>query len=402
MSDEKNVGHWHTCPVRIKEVKMKKRYIALIGIIVAAAFLLILGINNSTTKYITKEVARGTITEYVEASGTIKPINTIAVGTQVSGTVAAIYVDYNSQVKKGQLLAELDPSLFQANVDQSTAKLNNAQAAYSKAVANLEYKKNNYKRYEHLYAKNYVSRDDVELARSNYLTAQADVAAARAEMNASQATLKNNLTNLGYSKITSPVDGTVISRAVDVGQTVAASFNTPTLFEVAEDLTKMQIETSVSEADIGKIKVGQDAEYTLDGYPNKTFRGKVTQVRLASTTTNNVVTYTVIVSVDNSDGFAIPGMSANVSIITGVAKDVLVVDNKALKFSPADNKQKYDKQGVWILKGLEPVRYDVELGLSDDNKTQIISNEIKEKDKVIIGSSQKGKKKQAQGMRRPF
>lgn len=381
---------------------MKKRYIALIGIIVAVIAVLIFGVNKGSAKYVTKEVTRGNITEYVEASGTIKPINTIAVGTQVSGTVAAIYVDYNSQVKKGQLLAELDPSLFQSNVDQSTAKLNNAQAAYSKAVANLEYKKNNYKRYEHLYQKNYVSRDDVELARSNYLTAQADVAAARAEMNASQATLKNNLTNLGYSKITSPVDGTVISRAVDVGQTVAASFNTPTLFEVAEDLTKMQIETSVSEADIGKIKVGQEAEYTLDGYPNRTFKGNVTQVRLASTTTNNVVTYTVIVSVDNSDGSAIPGMSANVSIITGRVNNVLVVDNKALKFSPAENKQKFENQGVWILKGNEPVRIDVELGLSDDNKTQIISDKIKEKDKVIIGSAAKGKKKQPQTMRRPF
>lgn len=381
---------------------MKKRYIALIGIIVAAVLFFIFCIKGNSAKYITKEVTKGTITEYVEASGTIKPINTIAVGTQVSGTVAAIYVDYNSQVKKGQLLAELDPSLFQSNVDQSTAKLSNAQAAYSKAMANLEYKKNNYQRYEHLYQKNYVSRDDVELARSNYLTAQADVAAARAEMNASQATLKNNLTNLGYSKITSPVDGTVISRAVDVGQTVAASFNTPTLFEVAEDLTKMQIETSVSEADIGKIKVGQEAEYTLDGYPNKTFHGKVTQVRLASTTTNNVVTYTVIVSVDNSNGLAIPGMSANVSVITGQAKDVLVVDNKALKFSPADNKQKYDNQGVWVLKGNEPVRYDVELGLSDDSKTQIISDKIKEKDKVIVGSTDTAKKKQSAGMRRPF
>ena len=221
-------------------------------------------------------------------------------------------------------------------------------------------------------------------------------------MNASRATLNNNLTNLGYSKITSPVDGTVISRAVDVGQTVAASFNTPTLFEVAEDLTKMQIETSVSEADIGKIKVGQEADYTLDGYPNRTFKGNVTQVRLASTTTNNVVTYTVIVSVDNSGGFAIPGMSANVSIITGQVNNVLVVDNKALKFSPPDNKQKYDTQGVWLLKKGEPVRCDVELGLSDDSKTQIISDKIKEKDKVIIGSSQKGKKKQQTGMRRPF
>ena len=296
----------------------------------------------------------------------------------------------------------MDPSLFQSNVDQSTAKLNNAQAAYAKALANLEYKKNNYKRYEHLYAKNYVSRDEVELARSNYLTAQADVTAARAEMNASQATLNNNLTNLGYSKITSPVDGTVISRAVDVGQTVAASFNTPTLFEVAEDLTKMQIETSVSEADIGKIKVGQLAEYTLDGYPNVKFTGSVTQVRLASTTTNNVVTYTVIVSVDNSDGFAIPGMSANVSIITGQVKDVLVVDNKALKFSPADNTKKYETQGIWLLQNNEPVRYDVELGLSDDNKTQIISDQIKEKDKVIVSAITKGKKKSSgTSMRRP-
>ena len=382
---------------------MKKQYIALIGIIVAVIVALLFFFKNGSTKYITKEITKGTITEYVEASGTIKPINTIAVGTQVSGTVAKIYVDYNSQVKKGQLLAELDPSLFQSNVDQSNAKLNNAQAAYSKALAKLEYKKNNYKRYEHLYQKNYVSRDEVELARSNYLTAQADVNAARAEMNAQQATLKNNLTNLGYSKITSPVDGTVISRAVDVGQTVAASFNTPTLFEVAEDLTKMQIETSVSEADIGKIKVGQIVEYTLDGYPNEKFTGSVTQVRLASTTTNNVVTYTVIVSVDNSDGTAIPGMSANVSIITGQAKDVLVVDNKALKFSPAENTQKFENQGIWLLQDNEPVRYDVELGLSDDNKTQIISDKIKEKDKVIINAITKKKKKtNNNSMRRPF
>ena len=382
---------------------MKKRYIILTGIIIVIAIAVFLGLKNKSAKYVLKEISKGTITEYVEASGTIKPINTIAVGTQVSGTVAAIYVDYNSQVKKGQLLAELDPSLFQSNVDQSTARLNNAQAAYSKAMANLEYKKNNYKRYEHLYAKNYVSRDEVELARSNYLTAQADVNAARAEMNAQHATLKNNLTNLRYSKITSPVDGTVISRAVDVGQTVAASFNTPTLFEVAEDLTKMQIETSVSEADIGKIKVGQEAEYTLDGYPNKTFKGNVTQVRLASTTTNNVVTYTVIVSVDNSDGFAIPGMSANVSIITGQVKDVLVIDNKALKFSPAENTKKYETQGVWVLKNGEPVRYDVEVGLSDDSKTQIITDKIQEKDKIIISTTAaKSKKKSSSGtMRRP-
>ena len=377
----------------------KKRIISIAGIIIVLILLLSFFIKNGSVKYLTKEVARETITQYVEASGTIKPINTIAVGTQVSGTVSKIYVDYNSQVKKGQLLAELDPSLFQANVDQSTAKLNNARAAYSKAQAALAYKKNNYQRYKHLYDKNYVSRDDVELARSNYLAAEADVAAARAEMSASQASLNNNLTNLGYSRITSPVDGTVISRAVDVGQTVAASFNTPTLFEVAQDLTKMQIETSVSEADIGRIKVGQKAEYTLDGYQDKKFEGTVTQVRLASTTTNNVVTYTVIISVDNTDGFVIPGMSANVSIITGQAKNVLCVDNKALKFTPPDNTQKYENQGIWIMTKTGPKRYDVELGISDDNKTQIISDKIKEKDKAIVGliGKNNGKKKSMSG-----
>lgn len=380
----------------------KKLIYSLIALGIVLVLTVFLFIKNGSSKYVTKEITRGNITEYVEASGTIKPINTIAVGTQVSGTVAHIYVDYNSQVKKGELLAELDPSLFQSNVDQSTAKLNNAQAAYSKALATLEYKKNNYKRYEHLYEKNYVSRDDVELARSNYLAAQADVASAKAEMNASQATLNNNLTNLGYSKITSPVDGTVISRAVDVGQTVAASFNTPTLFEVAQDLTKMQIETSVSEADIGKIKVGQQAEYTLDGYQDKKFEGTVTQVRLASTTTNNVVTYTVIVSVDNTDGFAIPGMSANVSIITGQVKNVLLVDNKAFKFTPPDNTKKYDNQGVWILTSGGPQRLNVEVGLSDDNYTQISSSEIKEKDKVIVGTIGGKSKKKATSVRPPF
>lgn len=380
---------------------MNKRNIIIISITAVITIIgAILLIKKGSVKYITKPLSKDTITQYVEASGTIKPINTIEVGTQVSGTVAKIYVDYNSTVKQGQLLAELDPSLFQANVDQSSAKLNNAKASLAKAKATLAYKKNNYQRYKHLYEKNYVSKDDVELALSNYLQAQADVTATQAEVSAASASLENNLTNLRYSKITSPVDGTVISRAVDVGQTVAASFNTPTLFEVAKDLTKMQIETSVSEADIGKIKVGQHAQYTLDGYQDKIFEGEVTQVRLASTTTNNVVTYTVIVSVDNADGFAIPGMSANVSIIVGKAQDVLCVDNKALKFTPSDNQQKYDKQGIWILEKQGPKRYNIELGLSDENKTQIISNEIKEGDKVIITSIGDKVKKQTKSMRR--
>ncbi len=375
-------------------------------IIVAVAIILALGISltvfkNSGVKYITKEITTESITQYVEASGTIKPINTIEVGTQVSGTVASIYVDYNSVVKKGDLLAELDPSLFQANVDQSTAKLNNAQATLAKASSTLNYKRNNYQRYQHLYEKNYVSKDEVELALSNYQQAQAEVSAANAEVSAARATLDNNLTNLRYSKIVSPVDGTVISRAVDVGQTVAASFNTPTLFEVAEDLTQMQIETSVSEADIGKVKVGQKAYYTLDGYQDRKFEGEVTQVRLASTTTNNVVTYAVIISVDNSEGLVIPGMSANVSIITNKVNDALCVPLQALKFTPETNGQKYEKQGIWIQTKNGLKRYDIELGASDDNRTQVISGEIKAGDKVVVSSTGGKKKSQNSGMRPP-
>lgn len=380
---------------------MKKQYI-----IISIAILLALGTtiafaNKGSVKYITKPVTTESITEYVEASGTIKPINTIEVGTQVSGTVARIYVDYNSVVKKGDLLAELDPSLFQANVDQSTAKLSNAQASYAKASSTLNYKRNNYQRYKHLYEKNYVSKDEVELALSNYQQAQAEVSAASAEVSAAKATLDNNLTNLRYSKIVSPVDGTVISRAVDVGQTVAASFNTPTLFEVAEDLTQMQIETSVSEADIGKVKVGQKATYTLDGYQDRKFEGKVTQVRLASTTTNNVVTYAVIISVDNSEGLVIPGMSANVSIITNTVENALCIPPQALKFTPETNGQKYEHQGIWILTNNGLKRCDIELGISDENNMQIISKEIKAGDKVVIGSNNGKKKGQHNGGMRP-
>lgn len=377
-----------------------KKYIIVASFVIIALIACFSIFKSGGAKYVTKEITSETITQYVEASGTIKPINTIEVGTQVSGTVAGIYVDYNSVVKKGDLLAELDPSLFQANVDQSTAKLNNAQATYAKATSTLNYKRNNYQRYKHLYEKNYVSKDEVELALSNYQQAQAEVSAASAEVSAAKATLDNNMTNLRYSKIVSPVDGTVISRAVDVGQTVAASFNTPTLFEVAEDLTQMQIEASVSEADIGKVKVGQKATYTLDGYQDRKFEGTVTQVRLASTTTNNVVTYAVIISVDNSEGLVIPGMSANVSIITDKVENALCVPPQALKFTPETNGQKYEQQGIWVQTKNGLKRYNIEIGATDDNHTQVISKDLKIGDKVVVGTLG-GKKKQNGSMPPP-
>lgn len=377
-----------------------KKYTIIATFVIIALIACFSIFKSGGAKYVTKEITSETITQYVEASGTIKPINTIEVGTQVSGTVAGIYVDYNSVVKKGDLLAELDPSLFQANVDQSTAKLNNAQATYAKATSTLNYKRNNYQRYKHLYEKNYVSKDEVELALSNYQQAQAEVSAASAEVSAAKATLDNNMTNLRYSKIVSPVDGTVISRAVDVGQTVAASFNTPTLFEVAEDLTQMQIEASVSEADIGKVKVGQKATYTLDGYQDRKFEGTVTQVRLASTTTNNVVTYAVIISVDNSEGLVIPGMSANVSIITDKVENALCVPPQALKFTPETNGQKYEQQGIWVQTKNGLKRYNIEIGAADDNYTQVISKELKVGDKVVVGTLG-GKKRQNGSMPPP-
>ena len=200
--------------------------------------------------------------------------------------------------------------------------------------------------------------------------------------------------NMGYTKIVSPVKGIVISKEVEVGQTVAASFQTPTLFMVAEDLTKMRIETSVSEADIGKVKEGQDVEYTLDGYPDSIFMGKVTQVRLSPITESNVVTYTVVIEVDNQDGKLLPGMTANVSIITGKKEDILTVPNVALKFTVADNNKKYDQKGIWIERKGKPVRVNVQTGVSDDSYIEIISDELKEGDIVYTRNLMSGKRPQ--------
>ena len=224
----------------------------------------------------------------------------------------------------------------------------------------------------------------------------------RAQINQASATLENNLTNLRYTKIISPVDGVVVSRSVDVGQTVAASFQTPTLFMVAQDLTQMQIEVNVSEADIGRIKVGQDVTYTLDGYNNQEFHGKVSQVRISPTTVSNVVTYTVIVDVSNDDNILIPGMTANVSVITNKSEDVVSVPVAAFRFTPKEitGGKKFEKQGVWIVgKNKKPQRVEIVAGASDGDYTAIKQGEIKEGDRVIVGSSND---KQQTAQRRPM
>lgn len=371
---------------------MKKRIIILILLILIIIVPFICMKKSNKVQYITKPVEARTITQTVEATGTIEPVNTVDIGSQVSGLISQIFVDYNSEVKKGQLLAQIDTSLFEAQLNQSIANINNAKATLAKNQAVLDYDTKTYKRYKNLYDRNLVSKNDLDSAESAYKSDLAQVAAAKASIMQAQANFATASANMRYTKIISPVDGIVISKEVEVGQTVAASFQTPTLFKVAEDLTKMRIETSVSEADIGKVKVGQDVEYTLDGYPDDTFYGKVIQIRLSPTTESNVVTYAVIIEVENEEGKLLPGMTANVSIITNKKENILAVPNTALKFTVQGNTQKYEHKGIWISKKNKPERINIETGVSDDVYTEIISDEIKQGDLVYIGIIPKDKK----------
>lgn len=370
---------------------MKKIVIA-IAVILLIVTPFVFKNKNNKVEYVSEPVQARTITQIVEATGTIEPINTVSIGSQVSGRIEQIFVDYNSKVEKGQQLAQIDTSLFEAQLQQSQANINNAKATLEKNEAQLEYDTKTYHRYKNLYDRNLVSKNDLDSAKSAYKSDLAQVAAAKAQIMQAQANYATAAANMGYTKIVSPVNGIVISKEVEVGQTVAASFQTPTLFTVAEDLTKMRIETSVSEADIGKVKEGQEVEYTLDGYPDSIFKGIVTQVRLSPTTESNVVTYTVVIEVENDEGKLLPGMTANVSIITGKKENILTVPNVALKFTVANNTKRYDKKGIWIAKKGKPVRIDVETGVSDDTYTEIISDEIKEGDVVYTRNLTASKK----------
>lgn len=378
---------------------MKKRYIFIALIIIVVLIIGAIAVAQSKkVRYKTEKIDRCTITEFVEASGTINPVNTVSVGSTVSGLIKNIYVDFNSEVKKGQLLAQIDPANFEAQVQQNQAQINNASANLSKLQAIADFDQKQYERYKNLYAKNFVAKSELDQKYSTYKSDLAQINSARAQINQYQASLKTAQTNLGYTKIIAPVDGTVISRKIDLGQPVAASFQAPELFTIAQDLTKMQIEVSVSEADIGKVKEGQEVKYTLDGYPDTDFFGKVTQVRLSPTTVSNVVTYTVIVDVDNEDLKLKPGMTANVSIITNESVDVICVPNIALKFTPKTDGQKYKTQGIWILDKNKPKRIDIKTGASDDSSTEITAKDIAEGDKVITGIL--GKNKEKNNMRR--
>ena len=369
-------------------MRIKKNHIIILtAAILALIILIVINTKANGVKYETRKVRKCTITEVVEASGTVNPVNTVSVGSTVSGLIKEIYVDFNSVVKKGQILAQIDPANFQASVDQATAQINNARASLANAQAVMEMSRKTYNRYKNLYAKNFIAKSELDQAESDYLANLAQVNSAKAQIAQAQATYNTAMTNLGYTKIIAPVDGTIISRDIDLGSPVAASFQAPELFTIAQDLTNMQIEVNVSEADIGKVKEGQDVTYTLDGYPDTDFTGKVTQVRISPTTVSNVVTYVVIVDVNNEDLKLIPGMTANVSIITDKKEDVLCVPNVALKYTPETSGQKYKNQGIWLLQKNKPVRIDIEQGASDDSRFEVISDKIKEGDLVITGST---------------
>lgn len=385
-----------------KKLQIKKRHIAVSGAIAAVLVLGIIGFAGSKqVKYQTRHVKRCTITQVVEASGTINPVNTVSVGSTVSGLIKEIYVDYNDVVKKGQILAQIDPANFEATVQQNQAQINNAQANVARLQAIADFDRQQYIRYKNLYAKNFVAKSELDEKYSTYKSDVAQINAAKAQISQYQASLRTAMTNLGYTKIIAPVDGTVISREIDLGSPVAASFQAPELFTIAQDLTNMQIEVSVSEADIGKVEEGQDVTYTIDGYPDQNFKGKVTQVRLSPTTESNVVTYTVIVDVNNEDLKLKPGMTANVSIITDRSENVLCVPNMALKFTPDINGPKYKNQGIWVLEKGKAKRIEIKTGANNDSNTEIISDKINEDTQVIMSIKSKNSKTNNGRMRVP-
>ena len=355
----------------------RKKWWILLGVCVFVLLKSIFGgSSENKADYITLKITRGDLRQVVSATGEIQPVNTVNVGSQVSGTIDNLYVDFNSKVKKGDVLLTIEPSVLQASVNEALASLESAKS--QRDLAKSEYERNKY-----LYEQGYIARADMEKAEAAYVQAEQSV-------NRMQSQYERAVTNLGYATITSPVDGTVISRKVDTGQTVAASFQTPDLFEIAEDLTKMQIETSVSEADIGVIKDGQSVTFTVDAYPTEEFQGVVRQIRLSPTTTSNVVVYTVVIDVDNSDLRLMPGMTAFVTIVISERDNVWKTQNAAFLVRSFDTFLP-DANGATpathmaLLRNGEIVLIPYSKGLTTATETEIVSDEIRMGDAVIVG-----------------
>ena len=350
-------------------MKNKKIWIGvgIVVLIILAYFLLSGGKKEEKVSFDTAKVVKQNISTSITATGTIEPVTSVTVGTQVSGIVAKLYVDYNSVVKKGPIIAELDKTNL-------ISELNTAKANLSSAQSTLNYEIANYNRFKTLYDKGLISADDYENAKLSYDKARQSVASSHESVQKAQ-------TNLGYATITSPIDGVVLSKAVEEGQTVAASFNTPELFTIAQDLTDMRVIADIDEADIGGVKEGQRVSFTVDAFPDDSFEGKVTQVRQQATTESNVVTYEVVISAPNNDLKLKPGLTANVTIFTMEKNDVMAVPSKALRFTPNEvllskGEMIDDCEGdhkVWTKEGNTFKAHKVEIGTSNGMLTEIVS-----------------------------
>jgi HlyD family secretion protein len=341
--------------------------------------------NGGVANYQTATVTRGPITQAVTATGTLNPVVNVQVGSQVSGNIAKLFVDFNSQVKAGQVVAQIDPALFQATVTQAEGDLANTQAA-------LELARVNAKRTQDLFARKTSSQADLDQAMANLHQAEANVKIKQGALDKAKADLE-------HCTITSPIDGVVISRNVDVGQTVAASLQAPTLFTIAQDLRKMQVDTNVAEADVGKLSAGMTATFTVDAYPGDTFRGAVRQIRNASQTVQNVVTYDAVIDVANPDLRLRPGMTANVTFTYAEKDGALKVPNAALRFRPpadlvpAGPRLPADRRMVWVLRDGRPRPVPIRPGLSDGTATEALDSDLQEGDALVteaIGSQGSG------------
>lgn len=378
--------------MKIKKISSVWIIVSVIVAIAILAWLLSGKKKDTTINFTTEAVAPTNIENSVTATGTIETVKTVTVGTQVSGIINKLFVDYNSVVKKGQVIAELDKQNLQSQLNSAKAQLSQAQANLLSAQSDLAYQKANYQRNKTLYNKGLISANDYEQARLSWQTANATVAERRDAVAAAREEVSRAQTNLSYAVITSPIDGVVISKSVEEGQTVAASYSTPELFTIAKDLKDMRVIANVDEADIGGVKVGQRVTFTVDAYPNDTFEGAVTQVRQEATTTNNVVTYEVVISAPNQDLKLKPGLTANVNIYTEEIKNVLSVPSKALRYTPeketVGGRKIQDvtnaKNKVWTLEGNTLVAHKVTVGSTDGVHTQILGG-IKNGAKVITG-----------------
>lgn len=368
----------------------------LIAIIVASIYFLS---KTESIQYKTEKIDRGTITKYVTATGTINPVRTVIIGSQVTGLIAKLYADYNSEVKTGQVVAQIDPIPYEHQVKKAEATLATAIASLEKAKVNSKNNRRNYHRSKKLFAKKVISIEELDSARTLYQAGLADVKLAEAQVLQAKAALEIAKTDLEHTVIFSPLNGIVISRNVDVGQTVVSSFQTPVLFNIAEDLVHMQVNTNVDEADIGMVKVGQDAKFTVDAFSEDFFEGKVAEIRLAPIIFQNVVTYDTIINVDNSSLKLKPGMTANTSVLVAKEEGVLRIPNAALRYTPSEvlkgeigQKSLADKKFVkkttshiWVLDKEKLKHVAVKLGIGNDSFTEILEGDVKEGQEVVIG-----------------